>query len=251
MTKKHDARRGIAINGSRHRVKKKNGHALDAALAAVREGQMPQVDPNSDYGIIMVEDPYDPKRPDGLRIMRPKIAALRDDPIGRMFNRGQLEHASDDGHAAKVRFDAARRWQAVYDRAEVGGARAIDFTREVVDGCMLKTPDTAGLHEAQQQLLEFDCQLGEEGASLVRAVLGERCELKDVALQLGVQTDFEKRYLGYRLTECLDTLARQMGLMAQRPASGPRRERDEWDRIARYADQPPELMKAVLRARER
>lgn len=250
MAKKHDARRGIAINGSRHRAKaKKNGHALDTALEAVREGRTPHLEQNDDYGTRMVEDPYDEKRTDGSRAKSVKIVALRDDPIGRMHKRGQLGRERDrDPHDADVRLDAARRWQGLYDRAEIGGAKAIDFTRDVVDGGTLKLPDTDSRMDAQNELLELDCTLGSEGATLVRFVLGERRQLSDMARSMESARD--KLYLGRRLLECLDTIAKEMGLMASRPARGPRRDPDQWDELAPYSDLP-RLVEAIRRARER
>lgn len=252
MAKKRDART-IAISGpgARRSRAKRNNQVLDDALAAVREGQLPHLDKSDDYGTRVIEDPFEIRRADGSRSKSVKIVALRDDPIGRMHKRGQLERANDrDGNDPDIRLAAARRWQSLYEHAEIGGARGVDFTRDVVDGGTLKLPDTDGRLMAQSELLELDCTLGSEGASLVRRVLGERREIADVAHQMGAHSDREKRYVGHRLIECLDTLAKEMGLMASRPARGPRRAPDEWDKVAAYSDQP-RLVDAIRRAQER
>jgi len=246
MAKKRNAR-SVAINVSTRRAKaKKNGHALDDALAAVREGKLPHLNHNDDYGTRVVEDPFEIQRADGSRARSVKIVALRDDPIGRMHKRGQLRRASDrDGNDADIRLAAARRWQSLYEQAEIGGARAIDFTRDVVDGGMLKLPDTDSRLGAQNELLELDCALGEDGATLVRWVLGDRRPIAELAGSSG-----DRDYLGKRLAECLNKLASMMGLMPSRPARGPRREPDKWDEIAPYIDLP-RMVEAIRRARER
>jgi hypothetical protein len=47
---------------------------------------------------------------------------VTDDPIGRMFKRGQLRLATDqDGKTAKTRLRAARMWQSIY--ADLPGAQ--------------------------------------------------------------------------------------------------------------------------------
>ena len=50
--------------------------------------------------------------------------------------------AIDPAAPIPIRMMAARRWQAVYESAEIGGARAIVFTREVVDGGAMVVSDT-------------------------------------------------------------------------------------------------------------
>jgi hypothetical protein len=50
------------------------------------------------------------------------IAMATDDPIGRMFKRGQLRRATDqDGKTADTRLRAARMWQSIY--ADLPGAQ--------------------------------------------------------------------------------------------------------------------------------
>jgi hypothetical protein len=68
-----------------------------------------------------------------------------DDPIGRMFERGQLYRATDrDGKAAEARLKAARRWQSIY--ADLPGAQL--------------TPDK---RKATQAMGRLEDQLGDTG----------------------------------------------------------------------------------------
>ena len=81
------------------------------------------------------------------------------DPIGRMFERGQLRRATDrDGKAAEARLKAARRWQSIY--ADLPGAQL--------------SPDK---RKAAQAMSRLEDQLGEYRSLLLRRVLGEKLEL--------------------------------------------------------------------------
>src|SRR6516162_2206392 len=91
------------------------------------------------------------------------------DPIDRMFERGQLCRETDqDGKAAKARLRAARMWQSIY--ADLAGAQL--------------NPDN---RKAAQAMSEMQDHLGEYRSLLLRRVLGEKLELDAVAsLMLGI-----------------------------------------------------------------
>lgn len=91
------------------------------------------------------------------------------DPIGRMFERGQLYRATDrDGKAAEARLKAARRWQSIY--ADLPGAQL--------------SPDK---RTATQAMGRLEDQLGAYRSLLLRRVLGEKLELDAVAsVMLGI-----------------------------------------------------------------
>jgi len=76
------------------------------------------------------------------------------DPIDRMFERGQLRRETDqDGKAAKARLRAARMWQSIY--ADLAGAQL--------------NPDN---RKAAQAMSELQDHLGEYRSLLLRRVLG-------------------------------------------------------------------------------
>jgi hypothetical protein len=76
-------------------------------------------------------------------------------------------------------------------------------------------------------------------------VLGEKRELDEVLAMMGMTVRLDKRrrkeqreYPRLRLLEALDTLADEFGLRPIRGARRPRRERDAWDEVAPFAENP-------------
>jgi hypothetical protein len=147
---------------------------------------------------IEVENPLNP----GQKLIL--FRNLRDDPLGRMQDRKQISEAQ---------YLAGRRWQRAYETAEISGARAIDPTKEAVDGGQIAqatiTDDQA---KAFALLASASRQLGMIGESLVRDVLARGLSLKDVAKARGFDgsqraTDYYARLF----RDCLDTLAKEFG----------------------------------------
>lgn len=152
---------------------------------------------NGDVASLVVVDPDQSRldRVDHARVTR----SIRDDPLGRLHARGQIDEAQ---------YQAGRRWQALYEAVEIGGARGIDPTREAVDGGRGAVDGlTDARRKAAKQLATSDAMLGKEGKQLVRMVLGERKFPRDVAVIWGEANDRSINYVTRRLRECLDTLA--------------------------------------------
>ena len=137
---------------------------------------------------------------------------VTDDPIGRMFKRGQLRRATaQDGKTAETRLRAARMWQSIY--ADLPGAQL--------------NPDK---RKAAQAMSELQDHLGEYRSLLLRRVLGEKLELDAVAsLMLGIavpgdpgaRSVFAKVLLANFLNS-LDVLVGHFGSITV----GPERKRD-------------------------
>ena len=134
------------------------------------------------------------------------------DPIGRMFKRGQLRRATDrDGKAAEARLKAARMWQSIY--ADLPGAQL--------------SPDK---RKAAQAMSRLQDQLGEYRSLLLRRVLGEKLELDVVAsLMLGIAAPADSRarsvfanVLLANFLNSLDALSGHFGSKPIRGARGPR-----------------------------
>jgi hypothetical protein len=216
---------------------------LETALADVAERRVPYINGRDDLGVHYVSDPHDANGE-----VRAKIVNLRDDPVGQMAKRGQL---GDSITETEMRLKAARRWQRLYELAEIGGARGIDPTRDIVDGGRFEMPDTDARLSAQAQLNELRQALGIVGDRIVTWVLGHKYDLKKVILLLGRSGQWEQRALGVRFRECLDTIASELGISIEaKGARGPRRARDVFDEAARYA-WSPQLHRAVLAAKSR
>lgn len=138
----------------------------------------------------LVENPY--KHGETIRVMR----ATKDDPLAGMHARGWIDTAQ---------LGAGRIWQRHWENAAIGAVKAIDPTKEPVDG---KGPIPAAFTDKQRKacmaLRQAAIMLGDEGDKLVREILGERRELVMVALR----HNRAKKYIGQRFRECLETLAK-------------------------------------------
>lgn len=129
--------------------------------------------------------------------------ALRDDPLGRMQDRGQIDPAQ---------YAAGRCWQRAYELAEVGGARAIDPTREAVDGGQIAAATISDAQaEAFRVLARGGRAVGMLGESVLRDVLGRRMFPTDVARARGYASQRSVDYYARLFRECLDTLAEVYG----------------------------------------
>jgi hypothetical protein len=138
----------------------------------------------------VVQDPFSPN--DHITVLR----FTRDDPLAGMLARSQIDQAQ---------FSAGRQWQEHWENAGVGIIKAIDPTKEPVDGKgSVVDPFTDRQKEAFTELHVVQRTLGYEGDLLVRDVLGERLPIMEAARRRGRSP----RYVGVRFRECLETLAR-------------------------------------------
>jgi hypothetical protein len=143
-------------------------------------------------GIItdVVENPY--KQGETIRVVR----ATRDDPLAGLHARGAIDMAQ---------LSAGRVWQRHWENAAIGAIRSLDTTQTPVDG---RGPPPAPFTDKQKKacvaLREAAVMLGYEGDRIVRAILGERASLAEVA----IRHRRSKPYIGLRFREALETLAR-------------------------------------------
>jgi len=157
---------------------------------------------NAKVAPVVADDPYE--RGAKLTVLR----SLRDDPLAAMHNAKQIDQAQ---------FVAGRHWQRAFELAEVGGMRAVDLTRERVDGGRIAQ---ATISDAQirafADLKRAMAALGLEGESVIKDFLGRGWCLRDIAARRGAQSERERSYIGWRLRECLDTLAVEFGYAARK-----------------------------------
>jgi hypothetical protein len=144
----------------------------------------------------VVDDPYEA----GARVAA--VVSLRDDPLRRLRARNQIDEAQ---------FLAGRHWQRLCEEAEIGGIRAVDTTREPVDGGRQRDLLTDRQRQAAEGLIRAAHALGREGDALVRDVLGRRLFIEQAAVLRGATTQRGTAYVGRRLRECLETLAVEFG----------------------------------------
>lgn len=158
---------------------------------------------NAQVGPTTVDDPYEA----GAKIVA--FRSLRDDTLAVLHHSKQIDEAQ---------FMGGRHWQKAYELAEVGGARAIDPTREAVDGGGFVY---SGISDAQSKALDSlkraAKKLGMEGEALVRDVLGSHLTLDMAATKRGLMSQAERVYIGRRFRECLETLAVVYNYAMERP----------------------------------
>jgi hypothetical protein len=142
------------------------------------------------------------------------VVNLREDPLGRMRARHQVDAAQ---------YNAARAYQKLYDVATIGNIAVADLLRPKVDGGRVLDPisstriaATKRLHQVEGKLKDWH---GFAGLSMTRLVLTSGKTIDKAASDLGAKSSLEKRFWGLLFRKCLDVLAKALGFAnsAQRP----------------------------------
>jgi hypothetical protein len=120
---------------------------------------------NRHISIIEVEDPYE--RGEKIVVSR----QLRGDPLGRLHAHGQIDQAQ---------YNAGRAFQFDWETAE-RGARAIDPTKEAVDGGQMPEPITDGQAAARVRLVEIERELGRRIFRVVHAAVIHGMSMEQIA----------------------------------------------------------------------
>ena len=148
---------------------------------------------HGDVAPIAVDDPHE----QGAQIV--VMRSLRDDPLGTMHARNQINN---------VQYLAGRHWQKAYELAEIGGARAIDYSETKVDGGKIPEPTISDAQAvAFRDLSRARKALGDYGASIAHDVLACRLTIKECAARRMMTREVERDALGIRFREVLDTMA--------------------------------------------
>lgn len=145
-----------------------------------------------DYAPIDVADPFDPESK--ITVLR----QLRSDPLARLHAHRQIDDAQ---------YHAGRAYQRDWEVAE-RGARAIDPTREAVDGGKLAEPLTDRQARARARLIDIESVIGRKIKTVVDAVLIEGMTVEALTIskfQRSGQT--WTRYFGTMFRDGLDMLA--------------------------------------------
>jgi hypothetical protein len=157
------------------------------------------------------------------------IVNLREDPIGRMHARRQVDGAQ---------YSAARAYQQLYDRATLGNLSPADPARVRVDGGQRPDPISATRMAAAKRLRSVEGTLtdwhGYAGLSLTRMVLTGGKTVEKAARDFGARSDRERRSWAWLFRKCLDVLAKALGFATT--TERPRRARPHGDGIPDTAD---------------
>ncbi len=177
-------------------------------LQMVHDRRAQDIPKNAAVRVLEVADPYEA----GAKIA--VIASLRDDPLGRLHDRRQIDDAQ---------YAAGRHYQALCEAAEVAGVRAMDTTKEPVGGHGAASfPFTDQQLKAMKDLAKLSAAIrsrhGTDGQALIEAVLVHRMFLGQVIESRGVALcDRALRTFGWYLRQCLETLAIALGYAQPRP----------------------------------
>lgn len=133
--------------------------------------------------------------------------STRNDPLGELHSRGTIPDCD---------YAAGRRWQDAYENSQIGSVRAIDPSKEAVDGGRMPEMLTERQRRGAIEVNAARAVLGPVGNALIQDVLGEGLNIKQAATKRGLSAETDRRFLGGRFRECLSTLAVLFGL-AMRP----------------------------------
>lgn len=148
---------------------------------------------NADTAVTEVDDPLEPGA--RLRVIR----SIRIDILAGMHARDQIDEAQ---------FQAGRKWEEYHERAQVGGASAIDPTKEKVDGGKIPEPINDERIRALKALGQAGCVLTTPENALMWRVLGDRIQLGHLADQWCLNP----KVVGTRFRDALEKLAILWGL---------------------------------------
>ena len=112
---------------------------------------------NAEVAAVEVEDPLGLEPGEKIVTLR----SIRNDPLARLHSHRQLDEAQ---------YQAGRAFQSDWEKAE-RGPRAVDPTREYVDGGQAREPITEGQRKAVLRLNRAERELGADGSALVHDVL--------------------------------------------------------------------------------
>lgn len=148
---------------------------------------------NADVAPIIVDDPMGLDPGDKIVTLR----SIRNDPLARLHTHRQIDEAQYQG---------GRAFQADWEQAE-RGPRAIDPTRESVDGGQMPEAITEAQQKAVKRLNRAERELGCDGSALVHDVLIAGMTFDQIAERRDVKGERWQRYFATRFRECLDRLA--------------------------------------------
>ena len=165
---------------------------------------VPSLDAHRAIAFAEVPDPFEP----GRKVLVAKNVLAH--PAELLYANGRIDDAQ---RMAGVRV------MSLYERAEIGGSAAIDYSRVRVDGGTLADPLAEAVHEARRALLGVREAVGVGGYAILMPVMGEGIHVHRLvrdrpALARGLSGKRAEGYITGRLREALDDLVQHWGLIA-------------------------------------
>jgi len=152
---------------------------------------------NAQVAAVEIDDPLGLEPGEKIVALR----SIRNDPLGRLHSHHQIDEAQYRG---------GRAFQDDWEKAE-RGPRAVDPTREYVDGGRAREPITERQRRAVLRLNRIEHELGADGIVLVHEVLVLGLTMEQIGAQRGLRGQRWKDYFSRRFQECLDRLAQTYG----------------------------------------
>lgn len=178
------------------RRKRRNAH--DPSRAYDRRAQ--DLPLNAEVAPVEIDDPLALEPGDKVIALR----STRGDPLAKLHTHGQIDEAQYRG---------GRAFQSDWEKAE-RGPRAVDPTRERIDGGQMRESITEAQRRAVVRLNRIEHELGADGTALVHEVLILGMTMQQVGERRGLITQRWKDYFARRFGECLDRLALAYGFAA-------------------------------------
>jgi hypothetical protein len=157
---------------------------------------------NAQVAAVEVDDPLALEPGEKIVVLR----SIRNDPLGRLQSHRQIDEAQ---------YRSGRAFQNDWEKAE-RGPRAVDPTREYVDGGERREPITESQRKAVLQLNRIERELGADGSALVHEVLILGMTTEQIGQRRGLHAQRWKDYFARRFCECLDRLALIYGFATER-----------------------------------
>jgi len=157
---------------------------------------------NAEVAAVEVDDPLALEPGEKIVTLR----SIRNDPLGRLHSHRHIDEAQYQG---------GRAFQDDWEKAE-RGPRAVDPTREYVDGGQAREPITERQRKAVLRLNRAERELGADGSALVHEVLVFGMTMEQIGQRRGLRGQRWIDYFARRFRECLDRLALIYGFATER-----------------------------------
>src|SRR5579863_8572636 len=141
-------------------------------LNTVHDRQARDLPRNAEVASIEVDDPLALEPGEKIVALR----SIRNDPLGRLHSHHQIDEAQ---------FRGGRAFQDDWEKAE-RGPRALDPTREYVDGGGMREPITERQRKAVLRLSRAEHELGADGSALVHEILVLGMTMEQIGERRGV-----------------------------------------------------------------
>ncbi len=159
---------------------------------------------NAQVAAVEIDDPMALEPGEKIVALR----SIRNDPLARLHSHHQIDEAQYRG---------GRAFQDDWEKAE-RGPRAVDPTREYVDGGQAREPITERQRRAVLRLNRIEHELGADGVMLVHEVLVLGMTMEQIGQRRGLRGQRWMDYFSKRFRECLDRLALIYGFATAQPA---------------------------------